>query len=118
VQKVESSVVYVESGGTKDNNSDECQDHKTTVCIKPSGPDRTLIVGSASFEVIERSGGVFVDGSSTNSDPIGTSNVGWLLDKDNNGPEKICVAAYARTSACETKVYLRGKLVGEEEVNK
>jgi hypothetical protein len=105
-----SGVVFVESGGTKDNNSDECKTHKAEVCMSPSRSDRKLLVGSAKFELTERSGGVFVDGNPTNSDPIGTSNVGWLIDGTRNSPSQICVIAFARTSACETKVFLRGKL--------
>jgi hypothetical protein len=105
-----SGVVFVESGGTKDNNSDECKTHKAEVCMSPSRSDRKLLVGSAKFELTERSGGAFVDGNPTNSDPIGTSNVGWLIDGTRNSPSQICVIAFARTSACETKVFLRGKL--------
>jgi predicted acylesterase/phospholipase RssA len=111
---VESGLVYVESGGTRDNNSDECKDHKADVCIDPSRADRKLLPGKARFEVTERSGRAFVDGNPANSDPVGTSNIGWYVDTTRNNPSEICAIVYARTSACETKVFLRGKLRGEE----
>lgn len=114
-ETVTSGSVYVESGGTKDNKSDECKPHLTDACIKPSRSGRKVVVGTAKFNVAERSAGVFVDGNATNADPIGTSNIGWYIDKSRSGPAQICAIVYARTSACETKVYLRGSLEGDQE---
>jgi hypothetical protein len=112
--EVESRVVYVESGGTKDNKSDECKEHKTLACINPSNKDRALTRGAARFKTIDSAGAVFIDGNPTNPDPIGTSNIGWFIDDTQNTSEKICAIVYARTSACETRVFLRGRLLGKE----
>ena len=113
-----SGPVDIESGGTRDNNSDECKHHRTTACITPSAPNRRLMVGGAKFVISARSGGVFIDGNPTTSDPIGTSNIGWFFDANNNNQNKICVIVYARTSACETKVFIKGELTGIEEIVK
>ncbi len=112
---VASDSVSVESDGTTDNRSDVCKEHQTDACLKPSRSGRKLVIGTAKFDVAERSAGVFIDGNPTNADPIGTSNIGWLIDKSRNGPEQICAVVYARTSACETKVFLKGQLKGDEE---
>jgi len=111
---VESGLVLVESGGTNDNKSDQCKDHRANVCISPSRSDRKLVLERPRFEVGQMSGGVFVDGNPTNSNPIGTSNIGWFVDDKRNDPSQICAIIYARTSACETRVFLSGKLRGKE----
>ncbi len=113
-EQVASGNVDVESGGSTDNKSDVCKTHSTVVCVKPSHPNATLVPGTAQFVISERSGGVFIDGKPINADPIGTSNIGWFPQPDQNSPSQICVTAYARTSACETKVYLRGQLQAQE----
>jgi hypothetical protein len=72
-----SDEVYVFSGGTKDNNSDECKDHETNACVRPD-PKTTLMPDTARFEASERSGAVYIDGNtgtSPNPNPIGTSNI-------------------------------------------
>ena len=47
--------------------------------------------------------------TSPNQNPIGTSNIGWFLQPDKHTPDMVCATIYARTSACETKVDIRGK---------
>jgi hypothetical protein len=111
---VESGTVDVESGGTTDNRSDKCKQHTADACVSPTQPSGQLIVGSAKFSVIIKSSGVFVDGNPTNSDPVGTSNIGWFIDTNRNNKKQICAIVYARTSACETKVFLQGKLKADE----
>jgi hypothetical protein len=112
--QVTSELVSVESGGTTDNRSDQCKDHSALVCVSPTQSAAKLITGTAKFVITERSGGVFIDGTPINADPIGTSNIGWFLKADKNSPTQICATAYARTSACETRVYLRGRLEAQE----
>jgi hypothetical protein len=110
-----SDVVYVSSGGTEDNKSDdECNAHRAPACVRPSAPNKQLQPEMSDFEASERSGAVYLDGEPTNSDPIGTSNVGWFLQTDNVSPDEVCATVFARTSACETKVFIRGQLVVRE----
>lgn len=104
-----SDVVYVFSGGTNRNDSDECKAHQTAACVRPSGPNEKLQLETARFEASERSGAVYVDGNPTNDNPIGTSNIGWFL-KPGASPTEVCATVFARTSACETKVEIRGQL--------
>ena len=109
---VKSGSVHVESGGTKDNKSDQCKDHSTIACVVPTNNKGRLVIESAKFDVGERSGAGFIDGKPINNDPIGTSNIGWFLVE--SSPDKICSKVYARTSACETKVYINGQLTAKE----
>lgn len=111
---ISSSSVYVESGGTTDNRSDQCKDHSAPVCVKPTIATMKLIPGTAKLVIAERSGAVFIDGNPQNSNPVATSNIGWYLRPDKNSPDEICAFLYARTSACETKVYIRGQLTAQE----
>jgi hypothetical protein len=111
---VESETIYLESGGTPNNNSDECKTHQTEVCVVPSSTNDHVIPGSVRLLVAERSGRFYVDGNPTNDNPIGTSNIGWFVNPNTNSPTKICATMYARTSACETKVFIKGKLVAQE----
>lgn len=108
-----SDVVYVFSGGTKDNKSDECKDH-APACVRPNDPNKKLQPEMSHFDASERSGAVYLDGKPTNADPIGTSNIGWFLQPDKTSPDEVCATVFARTSACETKVYIRGQLVVRE----
>lgn len=113
-----SDEVYVFSGGTKDNKSDECKDHRTSACVRRDDPKQTLMPETAKFEASERSGAVYIDGNtgtSPNPNPIGTSNIGWFLQPDKQAPDVVCATIYARTSACETKVDIRGKLAVQEK---
>jgi hypothetical protein len=109
-----SDVVYVFSGGTKDNNSDECKAHQTPACVRPSGPNKQLQPDSARFDASERSGAVYYDGKPPKPDPIGTSNIGWFLQPGKVSPSEVCATVFARTSACETKVDIRGQLTVRE----
>jgi hypothetical protein len=109
-----SDVVYVSSGGTKDKSDDECNAHRAPACVRPSAPNKQLQPEMSDFEASERSGAVYLDGESTNSDPIGTSNVGWFLQTDKVSPDEVCATVFARTSTCETKVFIRGQLVVRE----
>jgi hypothetical protein len=111
---VASEAIYLESGGRSDNRSDVCNTHQAEVCVAPSSGNSSIIPGSARFSVAERAGRVYVDGNPANNNPIGTSNIGWFLSPDKNSPGKICATVYARTSACETKVFIKGKLVAQE----
>jgi hypothetical protein len=109
-----SDTVYVFSGGTKDNRSDECKDHRVSACTRPSGPNKQLQPEMSHFDASERSGAVYLDGKPTNPNPIGTSNIGWFLQPNNASPDEVCATVFARTSACETKVFIRGQLVVRE----
>jgi hypothetical protein len=111
---VQSETIFLESGGTSDNRSDVCKTHQTEICLKPTTPVGRLVPGTAQFKTEQRSGGVFVDGAPINNNPIGTSNIGWFVNTSDNSPEKICVTLYARTSACENRVFIGGKLVAQE----
>jgi hypothetical protein len=110
----DSENVSLESGGTTDNNSDVCNTHQTQVCVRPNTAGGKLVPGSGKFKVGRRSGRVFVDGNPANNNPIGTSNIGWFINPDDNSPDKICATVYARTSACETRVSIEGKLTAQE----
>jgi hypothetical protein len=77
-------------------------------------PNKQLQPEMSDFEASERSGAVYLDRESTNSDPIGTSNVGWFLQTDKVSPDEVCATVFARTSVCETKVFIRGQLVVRE----
>lgn len=111
---VDAGMITVESGGADAPRSDNCKLHETESCIRPTKTGRRLVVGSARFIVSERSGGVFLDGGPVNANPTGTSNIGWYIKQDKNSPDQICANVFARTGACETKVYLKGHLHGEE----
>jgi hypothetical protein len=114
---VDSGPVYAESGGTTDNKSDVCKSHTALACVKPSRNGRRLVAGSERFDVSQRSEGVFIDGDPKSNDPIGTSNVGWFVPNGSKSEDKICATVYARTSACETKVFIGGTLRGREFVS-
>ena len=108
-----SDPVSVTSGGTSRNDSDVCKDHRALTCIRPSG-DKKLQVETARFDVTDRSGAIYLDGKPTNNDPIGMNNIGWFLAPGRDTPREICVTVFARTSACETEVHLRGQLAVRE----
>ncbi len=110
---IESEVVTVSSGGTKDNKSDICKAHTTDLCLHPA-PHNKLVVNTVHFVAKERSAGIYIDGNTTITDPIGTSNIGWFVKPDRNTPNEICATVYARASACETEVRLSGRLQGQQ----
>lgn len=109
-----SDIIYVSSGGTSNNRSDVCKDQKTIACARPSGSDKQLQPEIVRFEVIERSGAVYLDGKPINTNPIGTNNIGWFMRSDRISRNEVCATVFARTSACETRVFLRGQLAVRE----
>jgi hypothetical protein len=113
-----SDVVYVFSGGTTDNRSDVCKAHQAPACVRPSGPNKQLQPGISHFDVEERSGAVYLDGTPASPDPIGTHNIGWFLQLDKASSDEVCATVFARTSACETKVDIRGQLVVRQIVKR
>jgi hypothetical protein len=108
---VTSEHVTFRSGG---GNADLCGTSATPVCVHKSVPSRTLVEGSVHFAVSSRSKGVFIDGTPVNKDPVGTSNIGWFIEPKNATADQVCATVYARTSACETTVFIEGNLVGKE----
>ncbi|MBW0002730.1 MAG: hypothetical protein JO216_04535 [Hyphomicrobiales bacterium] len=117
-QNVHGDEVHVESGGTTDNKSDVCKAHQTSTCVKSSDPTKKLSPATATFEVSDRSAGTYNDGNrgpAAVADPIGTSNIGWFLQPDKQSPDEVCATVYARTSACETKVFISGRLTVEQK---
>ena len=107
-----SASVLVDSGG---GSADVCGTHTAVTCIHPSSPSRHLIPKAGLFHVTSKSSGVFIDGTpdpAQTQNPIGTSNIGWLHKTDN--PDAFCVTVYARTSACETRVFIQGSVEGQE----
>jgi hypothetical protein len=105
---VTSELVTVSSGG---GDADACNTKQVPACISPSSEQRALISGTK-FKVIDRSAGVFINGKPINDNPIGTSNIGWLPPSET--AEKACITVYARTSACETPVFIKGQVEGQE----
>ena len=106
---VKSGLVTVSSGG---GDADACNVKNVSACIYPTSKERVLINGSTRFRVIDRSAGVFIDGKPVNDNPIGTSNIGWLPPTE--AADKSCITVYARTSACETAVFIKGQIEGQE----
>lgn len=110
---ITSEEVFVSSGGTSRNDSDECKAHQTSACLHPTDSNMKLQSATAKFVPSERTGAVYVDGNPTNNNPVGTSNIGWFLNPEATDME-VCATVYARTSACETQVDIRGRLQASE----
>jgi hypothetical protein len=81
---------------------------------RPSVPNKRLQPDMSRLDIVERSSGVYLDGSPTNADPVGTHNIGWFLQPGKASSEEVCATVFARTSACETKVHIRGQLIVRE----
>jgi hypothetical protein len=111
---VTSGDITEESGGTPRGDSDVCKTHSDLFCLRVSAPNHRFIVGSTKFHITDRGGGVFVDGDPKSERPEDTSNIGWYIHKPDETPEKICAQVYARTSACETRVFIKGHLTAKE----
>jgi hypothetical protein len=109
---VTGEVITVSSGG---GEADLCQPKVVDACIRPSTPHRALVTGSTTFRVTDRSAGVFIDGTPSNANPVGTSNIGWFHPQPaNDTAERACVKVFARTSACETSVSIKGHMEAME----
>lgn len=101
------------SGGTSRNDSDVCKTHQDEPCLRPSTRFRSIIPSSVKFEISEQSGGALLDGGPPGNDPIGTHRIGWFITRSSNG--EACATVFARTSACETKVSISGRLIAKEK---
>lgn len=116
---VQSEEVHLISGEAPSHvNSDKCGTHTALVCVKPTASGRKLVVETAKFQTKERSAGVYLDGNGgipPNPDPVNTNNIGWFLEATRQSSDEICATVFARTSACETKVEIRGQLIARQQ---
>lgn len=108
-----SQLVSTQSGGTSRNDSDECKEHVEPVCVTASTRYRSISSASVKFAIATQSGGGLMDGGPPGPNPVGTHRIGWYVKE--MSPEKACVDVFARTSACETRVSISGKLLASEK---
>jgi hypothetical protein len=110
-----SDPVYVESGGTTNNNSAQCDEQIATACVSTSDSGKRLNPRLAKLHVIARAGRVYLNGGPVGNNPVGTHNIGWYLQPGKASSSEVCALVFARTSACIIKVYLRAELLVPEE---
>jgi hypothetical protein len=98
------------SGGNMSANASVASE-----CLLPEHGG-VMAPGSANVTDVQSSGAVLYDNHNADgtksADPIRTSNIGWRVTEDS--PQKICVEVWSRTSAQETNVYYKARVIATE----